>query len=55
MVMKLSQSKEQDIPLVKDLFFHGSSGNVVAVSGLINALVQLCLKEVEAAQHMSKF
>lgn len=53
MIMKLSQSKKQDIPLVKDLFSSMSaSGNVDAVSGLINALVQLCLKNVSAAQHM---
>ena len=53
MIMKLSQSKDQDIPLVKDLFSSMSaSGNVAAVSGLINALVQLCLKEVSAAQNM---
>lgn len=53
MIMKLSQSKKQDIPLVKDLFSSMSaSGNIDAVSGLINALVELCAKDVSAAQHM---
>ena len=40
MIMKLAQTKEQDIPMVKDLFASmAASGNVVAVSGLIGALV----------------
>lgn len=53
MIMKLSQSQNQDVPLVKDLFSSmAASGNVEAVSGLISALVQLCLKGVPAAQHM---
>ena len=53
MIMKLSQAKDQDIPMVKDLFASmANSGNIDAVSGLIGALVSLCEKEVASARHM---
>ena len=47
MIMKLSQTKNQDIPMVRDLFASmAGSGNIDAVSGLIGALVALCEKSV---------
>ena len=53
MIMKLSQAKEQDVPMVKDLFASmATSGNIDAVSGLISALVALCQKSVPVAQKM---
>lgn len=53
MIMKFSQAKDQDIPMVKDLFASmANSGNIDAVSGLIGALVSLCEKKVTSAQHI---
>ena len=53
MIMKLSQTKNQDIPMVRDLFASmAGSGNIDAVSGLIGALVALCEKSVPAAQNL---
>ena len=53
MIMKLSQTKNQDIPMIRDLFASmAGSGNIDAVSGLIGALVALCEKSVPAAQNL---
>ena len=53
MIMTLSHHNQQDVPLVKDLFgAMAASGNVEAVSGLINALIELCSKEVSSASDL---
>ncbi len=49
-VVQLSRKRKQDVPLVRDLFSAmAASGNVEAVYGLLNGLVELCSKDVTEA------